>query len=88
MPNLAQHELTARDDRWELSFWHDPCPLLQLYGECLGRMVLVTNRAVGSAATVAAVHGQLQHTERVVSVAERARLAALERGLPRDRAAM
>ena len=59
-----------------------------MYGECLGRRVLVTNRAVGSAVEVVAVYGQLQHVEPVVPVAEMARLAALERGLPMDRAAI
>ena len=46
-----------------------------MYGECLGRMVLVTNRAVGSVAEVVAVYGQLLHVERVVPVVEMARPA-------------
>lgn len=46
-----------------------------MYWECLGRIVLVTNRAVGSVAEVVAVYGQLQHVERVVPVVEMARPA-------------
>lgn len=58
LPELLHYELTARDDRWNFRFQHDPDALARLCEECLGRTVLITNRDDWSAAEVVEAYGQ------------------------------